>query len=162
MLALAKEPLQQPYSIGGIALRLDGDDWTTWLPNTAHPLYKEFRMMQIQTHGPEYNEQKDILDKLHQKTGEDVFVASYSAMENKENGKLSSYSVWGKNVLTLLPKTDSVAFIQENAEPIMAEWDRVVEMVGNLIEPLDMYPPRWKVSGFPTEEQLALIGKVIE
>jgi hypothetical protein len=161
MLALAKEPLQQPYSIGGIVMRLEGDDWATWLPDPAHPLYKEFRLMQIQTHGQEYNEQTEILNKLHEIKGEDIFVASYSALENKETGKLSSYCVWGKNILTLLPKTDAVAFIQENAEPIIAEWDRVVETVGNLMKPLDMYPPRWKVSEFPTEEQLALIGKEI-
>ncbi len=161
MLALAKEPLQQPYAIGGIVMRLDGDDWATWLPDPSNPLYREFRLLQIQTYGQEYNEQMEILNKLHEIKGEDIFVASYSAMEHKETGKLSSCCVWSKNVLTLLPRTDAVAFIQENAKPIIAEWDRVIETVGNLMEPLDMYPPRWKVSEYPTDEQLALIGKEI-
>lgn len=161
MLALAKDAMQKPYTIGGIAMRLDGEDWVTWLPDPSHPLYKDFRLLQIQTYGQEYDEQMELLNKLHEKKGEDIFVASYSAMENKENGNLLSCCVWSKNVLTLLPKTDLVAFIQEGAKPRIAEWDRVVETVGNLMEPLDMYPPRWRVSEYPTDEQLALIGKEI-
>jgi len=162
MLALAKEPLQQPYAIGGIALTLDGDDWNVWLPNPAHPLYKEFRLMQIQAYGQDYNEQKETLDKLHEKQREAVFVATYSAMKKKDNGELTSYCVWSKGVPTLLPKTDLIGFTQKDAKSRVAAWDRVVETVGNLMEPLGMYPPRWKVTDFPTDEQLATMSTVVE
>ena len=52
----------------------------------------------------------------------------------------------------------TIAFTQEGRDPLMADWDRVVEVVGHLMEPLDIYPQRFRVSDFPTDEQLAAIG----
>jgi hypothetical protein len=36
----------------------------------------------------------------------------------------------------------------------VGEWDRVREVVGDLIEPLGVYPERYRVRSFPTSEQL--------
>ena len=38
-------------------------------------------------------------------------------------------------------------------------WERVREIVGHLMEPVDIYRRRWHVSEFPNEEQLRAIGK---
>jgi len=111
MVSLAQEGLKQPRPISGIALRLDGDDWPPWLPDPSHPQYPEFRQLQLQSHGQDYAEQKELLDKLHQKNGVDVFVASYSGLEDKK-GRLLSYAVWPQGPVTLLPQTDLVAFIR--------------------------------------------------
>ena len=40
----------------------------------------------MQSAGQDYSEQKELLDRLHEKTGEDVFVASYSVMQHKDTG----------------------------------------------------------------------------
>jgi hypothetical protein len=37
-------------------------------------------------------------------------------------------------------------------------WDRVVSEMGDSMEPLDYYPPRWSVEQFPTKEQLQKMG----
>ena len=57
-----------------------------------------------------------------------------------------------------MPLTDTIAFMQEGQGPLMAEWGRAVEVVGHLMEPLDIYPQRFRVSDFPTDEQLAAMG----
>ena len=30
----------------------------------------------------------------------------------------------------------------------MVEWEKVVDVAGDLMEPLDIYPPRFRVAGF--------------
>ena len=85
-------------------------------------------------------------------------MASFSGFDKKETGELMTFCSWGENVLALLPRTDYILFMQEGKKPQMAEWDRVVEVVGNLMQPLDMYPPRYRVADFPTDEQLAAMG----
>ncbi len=86
MVALTKKAFEQPRTVSGVALRLDGDEWVSWMPEAAHPLYDEFRGLRIRSYGQDYAEQKELLDQLHEKTGEDVFVASYSVMQHKETG----------------------------------------------------------------------------
>ena len=39
-----------------------------------------------------------------------------------------------------------------------ATWEKVREAVGHLMEPTDMYPPRWHVTEFPDQGQLEAIG----
>lgn len=155
MWVLATDALQQPRPISGIALRLDGDDWVPWLPDPSHPLYNDFRGLYLQSIGRDYTQQKQVLDGT---TGKDTFVASFSLVQHPETGKFMTCCVWPKDMLVLLPRTDQIAFMQEGKDPLMAAWDRVVEVVGDLMEPLDIYPERFRVKEFPTEEQLAAMG----
>jgi hypothetical protein len=138
MIGLAKEALQQPRPISGLAVRLRGDEWESWMPDVAHPLHQEFRTLRVQSLGQDYAEQKELLDKLHTKKQQDIFVASFSAMEHKDTKELTTYCVWSKNILALLPRTERIAFMQDGKDPLMADWDRVVEAAGNLMTPLDI------------------------
>ena len=155
MLGLATNALQQPRPISGIAVRLDGDDWVPWLPDPSNPLFSEFRGLQLQSLGRDYAKQKEMLDGT---TGEETFVASFSVAHNPETGHFMTYCVWRKDVLALLPRTDTIAFVQDGRDPLVIEWDRAVEVVGDSMTPLDTYPQRFQVSDFPTEEQLAAMG----
>ena len=71
-----------------------------------------------------------------------------------------SYAVWTESVESLLPQTDLVVFGGMEGEPTMVPWSRVLEEVGHLLEPLDIYPPRYRVREFPSAEQLAAMGSV--
>ena len=104
MLGLATNALQQPRPISGIAVRLDGDDWVPWLPDPSHPLFNEFRGLQLQSLGRDYAEQKEMLDGT---TDKDTFVASFSIVQHPETGHFMTYCVWPKDVLALLPRTDT-------------------------------------------------------
>ena len=63
----------------------------------------------------------------------------------------------------MLPKADLVNFFVQKDEDddgeivATAEWDRVVEVAGELMVPQGMYPERYRVAGFPTDEQLAAL-----
>jgi hypothetical protein len=52
--------------------------------------------------------------------------------------------------------------MREGHDPVIADMDRVLTEVGHLMEPLEIYPPRYSVKEFPTEEKLALIGRGLE
>jgi hypothetical protein len=161
MLTMAGESLKEPHPISGIALRLDGDEWTPWLPDVSHPSYRGFRQLYLGTLEQDYAHQKDLLEKLHAEKGEDVFVPTFSVIK-APNGRLFSYAVWAGGVShALLPKTDVLLLGRVDGEPAMVEWEKVVEVAGDLLEPLDMYPFRYRVREFPSEDQLAAMGNLL-
>jgi hypothetical protein len=93
-----------------------------------------------------------------------VYVASFSALQNKETGRVTSYSVWSEGVDCLLPQTDAVMFFRPTAPDdgkIVAggAWEHVRQIVGDLMEPLGTYPERYRVRGFPSPAQIERIGK---
>ena len=162
MIALAKKAFEQPRAVSGVALRLAGDAWVSWMPEANHLLFDEFRKMRMLSSGQDYSEQKELLDRLHDKTGEDVFVASYSVMQHKDTGHQISYCVWTKDKISLLPQTERIVLGGEGQVPIMAPWKKVVEIAGDMMTPMGVYPERHRVEGFPTAAQLAAMGNELE
>ena len=160
MLRLAAKAMKEPRPISGIALRLDGDEWTPWMPAEDHPSYAAFQELRLQSFGQDYAQQKDMLDKLHAKNGEDVFVANFSAIK-RPDGKVFSYATWTETTNSLLPKTDTLVLGRMGSEPQMVEWEEVVGIVGDLMEEVDIYPPRFRVREFPTEAQLKAMGNML-
>jgi uncharacterized protein YtpQ (UPF0354 family) len=161
MVALTKKAFEQPRIVSGAALRLVRDEWESWIPEPNHPLYDDFRALRSHSRGHDYAEQKELLDELHEKTGVDVFVGTYLAVK-ATGGQVFTYSIWSKDVPTLLPRTDSVAFQATTQAPVIARWEKVVEIAGDLMEPLGMYPERYRVESYPTAEQLAAMGSELE
>jgi hypothetical protein len=87
------------------------------------------------------------------------FVASFSGIRKEGSEDLLSYCVWSKSVRTLLPKTNLIAF-NDGQDTTLCEWDRVEDVVGSLMEKIpDLYPERYRVDDFPSDEQMALIGE---
>ncbi len=153
MLKLAVKAMEEPRPISGIALRLDGNEWIPWLPDVSHPLYKDFQGLHLQSLGQDYAQQADLLDKLHEKNGEDVFVATFSASQTPD-GKVFSYAAWTETTNSLLPKTDVLILGRIGGSIAMVDWQKAVDVVGDMMEPLDIYPPRYRVRAFPSEKQL--------
>ena len=44
----------------------------------------------------------------------------------------------------------------------MTPWDKLVEIAGDLMTPMGMYPERYRVEGFPTAAQLVAMGYELE
>ncbi len=158
MATLAEKGLEQPYPLSGVPLIFEDGEWHDWLPPEGHPLYRTFKHMEIKWIGPLYHEQAKLLNAVHEKQGIDIFVASYSAIEKKE-GELLTFSEWPKGVDTLLPVTQTVVFLKGNCfDPVFADWSRVIETVGDLMEQTEDYPRRYRVREFPDETAIDAIG----
>ena len=160
MLELAKKALNEPRPISGIALRLDGDEWMPWLPPSSHPSYKEFQGLRLQTVGNDYAEQKELLEKLYEKKGEDVFVATFNIVQSPE-GKLFSYAAWGGTSESLFPETDMVFLVREDGRPVMVEQRKLLKEMGERVKSLDIYPPRYRLKDYPSQDQFARMGDLM-
>jgi hypothetical protein len=160
MAELAGQALGGPYTLSGVPLILDDREWTDWMPPADHPLYGRFKQMETNWIGPLYSVQKQLLDAAHERQEIDTFVASFSAVR-KTDGDLVSYCVWGEGIDSLLPVTEKVAIMRQGHEgPVaMADWDRVAEVAGDLMEPTDHYPPRYRVRRIPDVAAIEAIGK---
>lgn len=150
----------QSYGLSLCPLNLDDDIWVDWMPPADHPLYQRFRELKLRWMAPDYTEQKESLDKIHERQGIDIFVASYTIVESR-SGRLTSYCVWADGADSLLPETDWVVLVKSGHDGPVASgpWERVRKFAGHLIERTEEYPPRWRVRGFPGSEARAQIGQ---
>ena len=163
--ALAEQMMEDDRVVSGVALRLDGARWAPWLPPADHPAYAAFRQLAVRTQATDYADQKDLLDKLHDKRQEDVFVAKLTVRQNTETGKLTSYATWVDGVTDgLLPEADQVVLYRANDDEAVegrsaiVPWGPLREAVGDLLERTEHYPPRYRFRSFPTGEMLDRLG----
>jgi hypothetical protein len=158
MAELAMKGLDQPYSLSGIPLILQDGEWVDWMPPSTCPSYAKFRELELRFYYSIYAEQKKLLDAAHERGGRDIYVATFSAVSKEDRGPVS-YRTWTKEVDTLLPVTQKVFFVQgEEGAVALAEWERVFEIVGHLMELTDDYPRRYRVREFPNQAALEAIG----
>jgi hypothetical protein len=110
-----------------------------------------------------YDEQKAMIDDLHEKTGKDIYVGKFTLMQ-REDGKHVSYCVWSRDVASLLPKADLILFNDPTpdgkVQTVPVEWSDAFRIAGDLMLDADMFPPRFYVSKFPSAEQFARMPKV--
>lgn len=162
--ALAEEVLKDPRPLHGYPLCLRGDDWGPFLPEPDHPCAGVFRRLRLRSLARDYAEQASLLNELYRKTGDDAFLANFSAIENPRSGEALSYCVWAEGVSTLLPETDRVFFyrpggVQNGEVAASGDWERVAQVAGHLMTPLGTYPERYRVEDFPTDVQLSEIAE---
>jgi hypothetical protein len=111
--------------------------------------------------GGDYAAQAEALKEVHEKAGKDLFVASFSLLQEKATGSVRSYCVWSEGVTSLLPRTDDVFFRpkgDEGGDIVPALWERVEAALGDLPKPAGLYPEWYVVEDFPSAEQLATLG----
>jgi len=113
----------------------------------------EFRR---KTLADDYAGQKDMLEKAHEKSGTDVFVASYQVIASRDTGREASFTVWTENVDTLLPEADLVALVStaeledgKSGPPKLVAWRDLQAATGAFEQLPDRYPARYKPANFP-------------
>jgi hypothetical protein len=160
MLDLTKGAIEESRPLVPIPLRFVDDEWVDWFPPPGHPTYAGFRELAIRFLYQEYAEQKDLLERLHEKDETEIFVASYTAAEKDD--RLLTYAVWTKGVKTLLPKAEWVIFCSVDEEDkgtaAIASWEKVEQVVGHLLKTTNNYPDRFQTTGYPTPAELAELG----
>jgi uncharacterized protein YtpQ (UPF0354 family) len=106
----------------------------------------------------DYASQKEMLEKSHEKSGTDVFVASYQVLSSKQTGREASFTVWTEDVDTLLPETDLVALVStaeledgRSGPPKLVAWRDLQDVTGAFEPVPGRYPPRYKPQKFPDQ-----------
>ncbi len=157
MVKLAKKAVDEPRPISGIALRLDNDARTPWLPPSSHLSYKEFQVLRLRSFVTGYSEQKELLEQLHKKEGEDVFIAPFIVAQSSD-GTVFSYVEWNGNAASLLPETDMVGLQRGDGISAMVAYHTLLEEMGDRVESPDIYPPRYRLLECPSQDQFARMG----
>jgi hypothetical protein len=163
MADLVTAELAKPRPMHSIALRLEGDRWVSYLPSANEVVRKRFKRLGVASLQSLYDEQTKLLDRVNEKRGVDIFVGNCTAIESKDHTQVLTLSVWTKTVLTLMPRTDKIAFMdpdQPKEKQLLgtASWERVNAVAGPLLKPVGMSPMRYRVDGFPTPKQLEAMG----
>ena len=141
-------------------LRLVDGEWEDWAFPEVHESYPKFRNLETRFLSELYAEQKSLLEAIYEKEKIDVFVATYSGLQNTSSGEITSYCAWANDCAALLPKTDLI-MIEVDDGPAICKWDRVTRFANNLLEPVDdLYPVRYRVFQTPSQQQLEQIGRV--
>ena len=131
------------------------------MPPPHSAAYPRFKRMAVQWLGSLHAEQKRLLEAARSPDDEDApFVATFSAVE-KPSGEVISYCVWGEDVDSLLPVTDRIVIMKHgNDRPAaIADWHQIAPLVGDLLEPTDHYPPRFRARRIPDNPTLDAIGR---
>lgn len=161
MASLANKGFDDPRYLTCTALCLDGDEWVSWMPPKDHPHFAKFRLLEVKTLYGRYERQQELLDTLHLREDSDFFAATYTVAQDP-TGTFVSYALWSEGTATLLPKTNKLFFVRDKDLVASGEWDKVRQVIGDLMEETDLYPARYRVREFPTDEQLAAIGNELE
>jgi hypothetical protein len=138
-------------------LRLDQGRWLPFdeasLPNHALLVRAHYQILIA-----DYNQQKELLDKLHQAGGHDIHVASYMVKQGPDGAGPFSAATLTRGVRTLLPRVDRLMLLDsQTRELIMVPWEAAAEALGSRLAPLKLAPPRFEASEFPNVAQLDVL-----
>jgi hypothetical protein len=165
MVRQAEWVLAQPRPITGYAFRLEDGDWRPWLPAPSHALYQRFRTLQLRSAYDAYMAQGELLHILEKRKAEDdqCFVATFMVGSTRPGGPLHSATAWSEGIATLLPTVDEICFVRGSVKAGFrmmgtAPWRRVVDILGDRMEPLGLYPERYRVRTFPSDNELTLLA----
>jgi len=107
----------------------------------------------------EYGEQKEVLDKVHERDGVDLFVASLNGIR-RDDGRAITWCMWGEGIDSLLPVAELVMLASEKegdekGDNFLVPWAIVEETMGKAWkkepghDPTRIHPP-----SFPSKAQL--------
>jgi hypothetical protein len=156
---LAEAALKRPHAVNAIALQLKSGAWVPFLPPIDHPQHWRFKLMDLESRALDYHSQMQVLAKRDHR----LFVSVYMLAWYKQLRMYQSFCEWTEGVDSFLPVTDHVGLFRPRARGEreylgVYAWEDVVRVAGDLMETTDLFPQRYRVRGFPTEQQLRDLG----
>ena len=150
-----------PHPCSFQLLTHNGHRWVEFEPDPdteAGFIYARSRRLNAKS---DYDEQAALLEKIYQAASWDVHIAEYMVFERDNH--VESVATWVNGVTDgLLPVADSLAFVttareaSEDDELVVVPWNEAFAAFGSILQEVpNLYPPRYRYTTFPTEEQLA-------
>jgi hypothetical protein len=141
-------------------LRLRNFCWETWEAPAEHPAAPLLARIRRRRLLEEYSWQKNLLDG---RNGCDspVTVAPLE-LDRSPNGKVTSLTRWQQGVAEgWLPEADRVGLVGDQG-CIWLSWAQARRHLGHLLEPLGMFPERYRFKGFPDLDTVARLASASE
>ena len=154
-MSLTEESLDQPSQISARPIARRGGVWEDLQVPDNHPaapgIHRLHQADLALSHGA-------LVPLIQQLVGDGVFAANCILAE--KDGVISTSTAWSVGVPALIPKADRILFFRSQDESWMVDWDEAERVVGDLLQPTDYYPARFRVESFPTEAQLAAMPTI--
>ncbi|MES2950538.1 MAG: hypothetical protein V4858_18495 [Pseudomonadota bacterium] len=100
-------------ALSSVAYRLNDREWTAIsAAEQSTPNLKNFQLKGLST---SHEDQKQLLNDLHSRTEQDVWVASYQLVQKPGSDLMTAYTVWTVSVDSMLPLAD-VLILQSMSE----------------------------------------------
>jgi hypothetical protein len=173
MAKLVADELEQPRAVSAQAFVWDGVEWVEWLPPESSPLRGPFVELARRTLLDDYANQKELFDKRRDLRGDGPFAPALMAVEDTVTHEVETVTVWVPTDDVWLPRADRVAIPRQqltdadsrtanaaNTPPLVVPWSALLDVVGDALEPQDVYPPRWRAASFPTQEQIDRLAEL--
>ena len=159
-----KVTAEEPKAMSALPIVKRGGEWVTLeLPrgHAVEPLLRKARVLEL---SGVYADQKQLLDRVHEREELDVYVAAYNGVRHEETDSHSSYCVWAKGVDALLPRTEEISFFddgQPEGRRVVGrfDWDIVELHCRELMRPTEHALQRFRVADFPSPDQLAAMAR---
>lgn len=158
MMKFIDEAMQRPRPMTSRLFLLEGSTWNAFLPASGHPLYEPIRRQHLMALARDYDEQTQLLNQLNEKDHLDCFVARYTLSENQATGQWHSWCVWVKEVTdAMMPQAEYVLFgsTADKNTKLTVRWDDIHRVLAHRMTPMDTYPPRYRITSYPTPEEFA-------
>ena len=170
VLRAAEESAGRRHSLVGHSLRLEEGGWSPWLPGRSHYLYVGYQTLAAHAAWQRYEAQNEALveGRYDSHPPGECFVSSLMPIRDPATGAPQSAATWSKGVRCLLPRTDVIAFVEpklsDNKALIygLVPWGTAAAVMGDMLEPQGVYPERYLVKGFPSDEQMAAMAPVLD
>lgn len=158
MFDIALEEIKAGRAISSELFCHDDDGRVTVREPATAELRQKQHQLRLSLRQDAYQEQKALLQRIHEAHDVDVFVATFMVYRN--DTETFSIASWTQGVEASLPRTEYLAFVvpdDNDSRVVRAPWNTAMPIVGHLLEadPRHLYPPRYLTRGFPTGEQLA-------
>lgn len=121
-------------------LILAGGRWQAFEPEPQASL--PIRRLPILQQIFEYAEQHDGLEAAARARGEDLFIAKLDATER--DGEVLTHTTWTDDVVTLLPKAESLILHNAQWRSMQRRWEDVETVCGPFVPERDLDPPRYR------------------
>jgi uncharacterized protein YtpQ (UPF0354 family) len=146
MAELAAAALEHSRWVTFEMLRHTDAGWEVFTP--PNPAAVTLRRLQMEERAADYNQQKEILDAIHERDGREVFVPSFIGMADDESGETLSTCFCVLGVENLIPEVDTISFAdplaetKQNASLEPLTWQDAVARLGELVQPVEGLWPR--------------------
>lgn len=150
---------ESPRSLSPVAYVKHGSGIAPWSVAPDHPLALSLQRAGALLFATEYDRQKASLDERDEQEGIDRWVAS-TLLAELPDGTYRTRAVWAEAVTDgLLPPVDDIAFVDESGDDVfLVGWDVVLELAADALERVDgLDPPRWRFTGWPSDEAVAAL-----
>ena len=154
LISSAREHLRHTaWPLSGALIRRTRSGWQRCEP--AGELAAAAHALETLSLAHSYRDQKAALEKLHQRDGIELFVASFALRDEEDPQEPRSFCVWTDGVDSLLPKTDHLIFNRGagglHPERLAVPWPVLERLCGQYLEPTPDTPIRYRARAFPSE-----------